>query len=198
MSSHHIVRDEQEPALLLLTENYPKELLGNLLEWSPTVIIDAELARTIGDATFKIDVVVGTESKLKEAKEFLQAQEPVKYLSKNEDEETLLQVLYFLAAANYRAVNILADISSSSIDKIQPLLPKLTIVFYSHGYKWYFVKDAGFKKWLKAGQKIKLFDTGLLNDFKNLEDNNGKLIVKEDGQVELSVSIPGFWLGETI
>ena len=39
MSSHHIVREKQEPALLVLgLNNFSTELLGQLLEWNPTVI----------------------------------------------------------------------------------------------------------------------------------------------------------------
>ncbi|QSE98424.1 hypothetical protein [Fulvivirga lutea] len=198
MSSHHIVRDEQEPALLLLNQDYSTDLLGNLLEWSPTVIIDSEIANAVGNGGFKVDIVIGTEKKLVEAKGFLQAQEPVKYLSKNESDDSFLQALYYLSAANYKAINVLADINDKYVNESQPFLPKLTIVFYGDGYKWYFVKDATFKKWLKAGQKIKLFDTGLLTDYKNLKENKSELIVVQDGQAELSVTTPGFWLGETI
>ena len=43
MSSHHIVREKQEPALLVLgLDDFPDELLGQLLEWSPTVIVTAD------------------------------------------------------------------------------------------------------------------------------------------------------------
>ncbi len=40
MSSHHIVRDDQEPALIIANgEACSAELLGQLLEWSPLVIV---------------------------------------------------------------------------------------------------------------------------------------------------------------
>lgn len=39
MSSHHFVKENQEPALLILcTEAIPFEKLQEILEWSPTVI----------------------------------------------------------------------------------------------------------------------------------------------------------------
>ena len=40
MSSHHIARDDQEPALIIANgEMCSQELLGQLLEWSPLVIV---------------------------------------------------------------------------------------------------------------------------------------------------------------
>jgi hypothetical protein len=42
MSSHHFVRDQQEPALLILAlEAFTYDSLGELLEWVPTVICKA-------------------------------------------------------------------------------------------------------------------------------------------------------------
>ncbi|RZK41505.1 MAG: thiamine pyrophosphokinase, partial [Pedobacter sp.] len=40
MSSHHIVREKQEPALYIhQLGNFDEEKLGQLLEWSPTVLV---------------------------------------------------------------------------------------------------------------------------------------------------------------
>jgi len=48
MSSHHVVREKQEPALLVLgLGNFPDELLGQLLEWSPTVIATPQTAEEL-------------------------------------------------------------------------------------------------------------------------------------------------------
>ena len=56
MSSHHIVREKQEPALLVLgLDNFPDELLGQLLEWSPTVITTSQTAEKLVVNGTKID-----------------------------------------------------------------------------------------------------------------------------------------------
>ena len=42
MSSHHIVKEKQEPALYIhQLGDFNEEFLGQLLEWSPTVIVAA-------------------------------------------------------------------------------------------------------------------------------------------------------------
>jgi thiamine pyrophosphokinase len=60
MSSHHIVRDDQEPALIIANgAECSNELLGQLLEWSPLVIVlDSAIERAI-KLEIKIDVLLG-------------------------------------------------------------------------------------------------------------------------------------------
>src|SRR6202012_5572544 len=58
-SSHHIVREKQEPALLILgLDNFPDELLGQLLEWSPTVIVTPQTADKVHALEIKIDWLI--------------------------------------------------------------------------------------------------------------------------------------------
>lgn len=59
MSSHHIVREKQEPALLVLgVDNFSEELLGQLLEWSPTVITTPHTAEKLDTFGIKVDWVI--------------------------------------------------------------------------------------------------------------------------------------------
>ena len=59
MSSHHIVREKQEPALLILgLDDFSEEMLGQLLEWSPTVITTPLTAEQINTYGIKIDVII--------------------------------------------------------------------------------------------------------------------------------------------
>ena len=60
MSSHHIIRDKQEPALIIANgEECSMDLLEQLLEWSPTVVVlDGAIQRVI-DLGIKVDVWLG-------------------------------------------------------------------------------------------------------------------------------------------
>ena len=56
MSSHHIVRDDQEPALIIANgEVCSSELLGQLLEWSPIVIVLDSAIERILELIFDLD-----------------------------------------------------------------------------------------------------------------------------------------------
>jgi len=60
MSSHHIIRDKQEPALIIANgEACSLDLVEQLLEWSPTVVVlDGALERVIS-LGIKVDVWLG-------------------------------------------------------------------------------------------------------------------------------------------
>ncbi|MCB0735469.1 MAG: thiamine diphosphokinase, partial [Bacteroidetes bacterium] len=60
MSSHHFVRDKQEPALMIANgQSCSMELLGQLLEWNPYVLVlDGALDRVLMNG-IKVDAVLG-------------------------------------------------------------------------------------------------------------------------------------------
>jgi uncharacterized Rossmann fold enzyme len=60
MSSHHFVRDGQEPALIIANgAECDSELLGQLLEWNPYVLVlDGALQRVL-DMNIRVDAVLG-------------------------------------------------------------------------------------------------------------------------------------------
>src|SRR5437762_2693224 len=102
MSSHHIVREKQEPALLVLgMGNFPAEMMGQLLEWSPTVIVTAETAEKIDANGIKIDWIIansiGTE-----------LQPGIKLMPQGNDTPAEAALKY-LIAHNYPAVNVITD-----------------------------------------------------------------------------------------
>ena len=60
MSSHHIVRDDQEPALIIANgASCSFELLGQLLEWSPIVVVLDNAIDRVLQLDIKIDVLLG-------------------------------------------------------------------------------------------------------------------------------------------
>ena len=60
MSSHHIIRDKQEPALIIANgEACSLDMVEQLLEWSPTVIVlDGAIERVVS-LGIKVDVWLG-------------------------------------------------------------------------------------------------------------------------------------------
>src|ERR1700761_3919385 len=102
MSSHHIVREKQEPALLVLgMDTFSGELLGQLLEWSPTIVATELTAEQFIAQDIKVDLVVGNSSSD-------QAQSNTNYLPiKNND--VIGSAFEFLLDSNYGAVNVVTD-----------------------------------------------------------------------------------------
>ena len=89
MSSHHIVRDDQEPALIIANgASCNEELLGQLLEWSPLVVVlDSAIERVI-DLNIKIDVVLGDFDRDFNPYELLKSQYPIEIVHTPDQNKT--------------------------------------------------------------------------------------------------------------
>jgi thiamine pyrophosphokinase len=149
MSSHHIVREKQEPALLVLgVDNFSEELLGQLLEWSPTVITTPHTAEKLDTFGIKVDWVITDE-------EGGVSQSDVKLMPAGDDTLTGAALKY-LIAHNYPAVNIVTDILD--LDDFADYAGKINLVIFKGHQKIYAV-NSGFSKWKPAGEVI-----GILSD----------------------------------
>jgi len=148
MSSHHIVREKQEPALLVLgLSNFPEEMLGQLLEWSPTVIATAQTAEKLISMGIKIDWIItdGTDEVL---------QSDVKLMSCGECNLSDA-ALEFLTDNEYSAVNIITD--DFNLEDFEPFADKINLVIFNDHQKIYPIVS-GFSKWKQAGEAIKILE----------------------------------------
>src|ERR1700760_444564 len=101
MSSHHVVREKQEPALLVLSmDRFSDELLGQLLEWSPTVIATEIMAEKLHSEGIKIDWI------LTDGEPDFQSDAKLLTLSGEYDVKAAMD---FLTENKYPSVNVVAD-----------------------------------------------------------------------------------------
>ncbi|RYG20937.1 MAG: thiamine pyrophosphokinase [Chitinophagaceae bacterium] len=187
MSSHHIVREKQEPALYIHhLGSFDDEYLGQLLEWSPTVVVAAseyEKALSLG---IKIDVVIGLA-------DGLQIQENTKFIYAGI--ENLPTAVKYLISEKYPAVNIIS--SENRFDDVADFLPEINIVLFTEKEKSYAVKP-GFSVWKPKGT---VFHIDIISYFEtsNLRPcDNGDLMVIEDGFVTFTFSTEYLFLSELL
>ena len=149
MSSHHVVRDEQEPALLLLNATAaPYQTVQGLLEWSPTVIVSQPALTEALKWAIKIDLAVTPVGTEKVVIEQLQHQAPVQVLTcGNNHPETVLQTAaYYLTARNYDSLNVIGQPLPALRQQMHDLAGRLNTVLYYNNHKQYLLK-AEFEKW---------------------------------------------------
>lgn len=145
MSSHHIIREKQEPALLIISmEGFNHENLGQLLEWSPTVIVVEEIFETVDSLGIKIDGVVSKNPSY--------TAQPETIVIHTED-DPLQDALKYLTGEQYPAVNIIAD--SFSAKDYAIYVDRIDIVVLTPYQKIFPVKP-GFSKWQTAGEEIEV------------------------------------------
>lgn len=153
MSSHHIVRDEQEPALLIDDASaLSSEFIDLLLEWSPTIIVTSYALDEVLTWGIKIDVVVAQVSDLEKLKPKLKPQSPVQLLGFESDD--LLSCAYiFLRDQNNTAVNVMARLYDSRVlDLASEYVESIDTVIYYNDKKWVYLPSGKFEKWVTTGQ----------------------------------------------
>ena len=167
MSSHHIVRDEQEPALIIANgQSCSFELMGQLLEWSPVVmVLDGAIHRVL-ELGIKLDIVLGDFDKIKNWDELLANQQPVEVVHTPDQNKTDLEKgLDFLIAKGHKAVNILwatgkrADHHINNLSTLAKYKDQITIVMLDDHSRIFNLPNQ-FTKWYPANQNISLIPLG--------------------------------------
>ena len=154
MSSHHIVKDQQEPALFIekAISGNDYEIISNLLEWSPIVIVTEKSLDFALEWHIKIDVVLCTSASLDSIKEKVWFQFPIQLIScENPSAQNAFE--YLLAKGHY-AVNIYYQgFSHKVLNNVKPFIEELYIVFFDYEKNAFYCTE----KWEKWLPKNKVF-----------------------------------------
>ncbi|WP_396168575.1 thiamine diphosphokinase [Flavobacterium sp.] len=167
MSSHHIVRDDQEPALIIANgASCSFELLGQLLEWSPIVVVlDSAIERVL-QLDIKVDVLLGDFDRDFNPEIYKEKQYPLEIVhTPNQDKTDLEKALDYLIEKGHQAVNIVwatgkrADHTITNITNIIRYRNKLKIVILDDHSKIFLLPNK-FEKWYTASTPISLIPIG--------------------------------------
>lgn len=167
MSSHHIVRDDQEPALIIANgATCSEELMGQLLEWSPLVIaLDSAIHRVV-ELGIKVDVVLGDFDRNFNPEAYLEKQYPLEIVhTPNQDKTDLEKAFDYLIEKGHKAVNVIwatgkrADHTLTNITTIVQYRNQLKIVVIDDHSK-VFLLPKKFDKWYTANTILSLIPIG--------------------------------------
>jgi thiamine pyrophosphokinase len=191
MSSHHIVRDEQEPALYLYEpESCDFATIQQLLEWSPVVGIKAEDWAKIQFWGIKIDVVLYSNSPQKEVNLW---QDTIQWLKVEKD--YLTEGIAYLQQRGHRTLSLLTDFQSFRQANLD--LSDLEIIIYQENYKYFSIRGGHWRKWLPQGAEIRVFSENFVSDNLQKIQTNQYQVLK-DGFVNIDNQGTNFWLGENL
>ena len=167
MSSHHIVRDDQEPALIIANGlECNNELLGQLLEWSPYVIVlDSAIERVI-ELGIKVDVLLGDFDRDLNANYYKEKHYPIEIVHTPDQNKTDLQKAFdFLIEKGHKAVNVVwatgkrADHTLNNLSTLASYRNELKIVLFDDHSKVFLLANS-FKKWYPKDAIISLIPLG--------------------------------------
>ena len=167
MSSHHIVRDDQEPALIIANgEVCSSELLGQLLEWSPLIIVlDSAIERVL-ELGIKVDVLLGDFDRGFDVNYYKEKQYPLEIVyAPNQDKTDLEKAFDYLMEKGHKAVNVIwatgkrADHTITNLTNIVAYRNLLKIVILDDHSKVYLLPET-FEKWYTANTILSLIPIG--------------------------------------
>lgn len=167
MSSHHIVRDDQEPALIIANgAACNPELLGQLLEWSPLVIVLDSAIERVMELGIKVDVLLGDFDRDFDPYYYKKNHYPLEIIHTHDQEKTDLEKAFdYLFERKIPAANVVwatgkrADHTITNLTCIVRYREKLKIVILDDHSK-IFLLPRRFEKWYTADTPISLIPVG--------------------------------------
>lgn len=145
MSSHHFVREKQEPALLIMNlAGFNTDYLGQLLEWSPMVVVAAQAYHSAHALGIKIDAVLSPDPDFDVQENTLTIPAALNPLEDG---------LKYLCGQQHHAVNIISN--EFVLKEFAPFAERINLVVYA-GNKRIFAVHTGFSKWKAAAERVEL------------------------------------------
>jgi thiamine pyrophosphokinase len=191
MSSHHFVKEKQEPALIIADlEGFDEEYLGQLLEWSPTVLVPSILVEKVVSLGIKIDVVLVPDE------EEIQNQEHLRIVKSGKD--FIEDALKFLVAEGYPAVNIIHQHFEAKNYLV--FIDAIDLVIFTPTEKTYPI-SSGFSKWQITGELISVFHPELIHNlsYSGLEKvNENEFKTSKDGFFSFTFENPFIFIAEKL
>ena len=167
MSSHHVIRDKQEPALIIANgEACSEELLGQLLEWSPfVVVLDSAIHRVL-DLGIKVDVLLGDFDRNLDLEAIQARQYPLEIVhTPDQNKHDLDKAYEYLIEKGFPAVNVIwatgrrADHTMTNITNLVRYSDALKIVLLDD-YSKIFRLPNHYEKWYPAQTPISVIPVG--------------------------------------
>lgn len=180
MSSHHVIRDEQEPPILVFQLNKNWEELSDLLGWSPTVVINPELSDLFDSKQTKFDGYLSAEevNNGRNESDFI-------YDSSN----LSVSLIEWVVHKKYTAINIFCNynLMKSIFREMKDLSLPIPIIFFTENGKFTLIPSQKFKKWYPSNYKINILNDDL-EKVENLVKDEAAYNVEEDGFIKIQIA----------
>lgn len=212
MSSHHFVKEGQEPALLCLDpQALSYEHLGALLAWVPVLMADIRCLDTLLDWQVKVDVLLCREEEREAVMPRLVEQAPVSILCYQRPEEALASSLLYLRAKQHDSLTVAVEpwrLEAAWLQGVAMLAGEFPITVYSRLEKGFACSGNKLEKWLAAGTRIRLLSTlhvmdvhakGLPSEQYSMQAGEWlELEAPQDGKVSIMPAQEGLWFFEEV
>jgi hypothetical protein len=195
MSSHHFVREGQEPALFILDDTSFAQIEG-LLEWAPLIIVSDRMLEKVLSWGIRIDAVVAMKEHFDDIVSRLNEVQAVSMIPVSAEKNHLKSAVQFLADRGQKDVNIIAHSFNDNWHAAGLAFPEVRICIFENGRRWLY-SLAEFRKWVPKGSIFHLWsgssDAVTLTGLRSIKE--GMYIAESDGIVSILSPSP-IWIAE--
>ncbi len=193
MSSHHVIRDGQEPPVYLADAKAPLHpLLPDLLEWSPVTICADRSVPELIQQGFKADYILCLDSSPAHWKYVFDANYPVKALAVP-DERDISEVLRSVIQES--GADFLHVVCGTEPD-LSIFEPLDQLALFSPRYKWTWHRSGRWRKWMGETHEIIIDGNEAVIEGAFSRTSSG-LRATRDGIIEVS-GLKDTWIGEKL
>jgi thiamine pyrophosphokinase len=179
MSSHHIIRDEQEPPVLVFQINDNWQQLSEILGWTPILIINPLLKDAFESRQTKIDGYLIEENS--------DINTGVKDLIYS-DSDLVQSLVNWVDRKKCTALNIFCndDLMMSLFHQLKTKPIVIPFIFFTSNGKYILKPNSKFKKWYPENCKIDIVNDDI-KSIKNLKQDGGGYYVEKEGFITIEV-----------
>jgi hypothetical protein len=191
MSSHHFVREGQEPALIIAAEA-PRAhpLFDQLIAWNPVVITFDHIMPHLQASGINCDHLLATERQ-DDWKNILHEYAQVHICAPDEQPDMISRIL---ASYDCRSARYLTD-NENEFGEWNELSKAFDITILTPTIRWVYVAQNKFKKWLPKGVRVHIHGGGKYSI--NGAEITENILIESDGMYHTMGDKP-FWWGESI
>ncbi|SEL79171.1 hypothetical protein [Parapedobacter koreensis] len=185
MSSHHIVKEDQEPALIIADiEGVAWPQLNQLMEWNPIVVTNGETVKPIAELGVHVDILITDGQLVLPQSDIITLPLAGTFLD---------TALAYLLRRGCKAVNIV----SNNVD-LEVLLryADMNVVLLGNGRR-VFAAKSGFRKWKPQGESVYAY-TAVSYTMGLILQQENHYITEKDGFYSLYFAVQRGLVGECI
>ena len=192
MSSHHFVKEGQEPALFI-DDEVPFDSVAPLLEWVPLVLVTDRILNYISQWGIKIDVILSQGFVDHDNEGIIAAQHPVRILAV--EANPISEAMEFLVHEGYGSVNLICRTSDEAFKALEAFGNRIQLTVHTENRKWFYISTGIFQKWMPENADVFFRNEPKFEKIQALTNTEGAWKTRQAGMVIVESKTP-FWIGE--
>lgn len=207
MSSHHVVRENQEPALFLLEQgSIDASIIQGMLEWSPLILVSDDCFSITSIYGIKADALICERNFANNYEIEISMQQPLDMVLVKDANTMTITGIDYLIDKGCTAINIFGKLSNEKMFEINRQFPGVTISYYHGKEKLVYAGQGKFEKWLPKNYGITIIPSFLEQEFKSkgltykknkfVIDKPTNFITKNEGLVKIKSERREFFVRE--